>query len=91
MVIGSFRLEVNDAVILMKIIKVILKSLSGKTKKSIMTGIIAAIIIGGVVAAIFGGTNFIGLIVSAAILVAIVASVYFLLKLTDDLPDAFAN
>jgi len=91
LVIGSFRLEVNDAVILMKIIKAILKSLSGKTKKSIIGGIITAIVIGGVVAAFFGGTNFIGLIVSAAILVAIVASVYFLLKLTDDLPDAFAN
>ncbi|HUT80495.1 MAG TPA: hypothetical protein VMZ29_04760 [Candidatus Bathyarchaeia archaeon] len=57
-----------------------------KSKKSIFTtvGIIAVVAVIGMVFA--GATSFVGIILAAGILVAIVAGVYFLLRAVDDLP-----
>ena len=73
----------------MKSIKSLLQRKTAKTKKSI-GGIIAGIVIVGVVVSIFfGTTDFVGLIISAGILVVTVGAMYFLLKWTNDLPDMF--
>ena len=75
----------------MKVLKAILDNKVGKTKKSIMIGLGVAIVIAAIAGAVIGVVDFVGIIVSAAILVVVVVAVYFLLKVTDDLPDAFAN
>ena len=74
---------------MMKTFTKLFSSKKAKTKKAV--GGIAA----GVIAAIIGfsilteGGIIIGTIIGAAILVAIIAGVYFWLKAIDELPDSF--
>jgi len=73
----------------LKTIKAIIKNTSGKTKRSILSGVGIFVVIAAIVGAVLGVVNFIGIAISVAVLAALTAAVYFSLKKVDDLPDAF--
>ncbi len=73
----------------MKNLRKLIIEKNAKSKKSIV-GIIVAVVIGSIVSIFVFGTFDAawGIIVSALVLAAVAAGVYFLLKLVDDVPEA---
>ncbi|NHK31021.1 MAG: hypothetical protein FK730_06690 [Asgard group archaeon] len=72
-----------------KLRKIFDNKIASKSKKGIITSVIIAVAIFGVTSFIFGsGGVIIGIILSAVVVVAIGAGLFFWLQAVDDLPEA---
>jgi hypothetical protein len=84
-----FSVSVYGALVMNSLRKIIDNKIATKSKKGIITSIIVAVAIFGVTSFIFGGGGvIIGIILSAVVIVAIGAGLFFWLQAVDDLPDA---